>query len=139
MATVKSVNTQQLLEKVGEKLQKEGIEAPEWSENVKTGAYAQRPPENEDWWYFRMASVLRRIALYGPIGTNKLRTWYGGRARRGSKPEQHKKAGGKVIRTCLQQLEAANLVKNVKGKGRIITPKGQSLLEKTASEIEVAK
>lgn len=139
MATVKSVSTQQLLERVGEKLQKEGIEMPEWARNVKTGVYAERPPENPDWWYVRAASVLRKIQLHGPVGTNKLRTWYGGAQNRGARPEKHTKAGGKVIRTCLQQLEKADLVKNVKGKGRILTPKGQSILEKTASEIQGGK
>jgi len=50
-------------------------------------------------------------------------------------PSRHKRAGGKIVRTCLQQLEKAGLVKNVKGKGRVVTPKGQSLLEKTATEL----
>lgn len=139
MATVKSVNTQQLLERVGEKLQKDGIEFPEWAKDVKTGVYAERPPEDPNWWYIRSASVLRRIQLHGPVGTNKLRAWYGGSKNRGSKPERHKRAGGKIIRTCLQQLEEAGLVKTMKGKGRIVTPKGQSLLEKTASELEAKK
>ncbi|MCD4740717.1 30S ribosomal protein S19e [archaeon] len=139
MATVKSVNTQQLLEKVAGKLPKEGIETPEWAEHVKTGVYAERPPEDANWWYIRSASILRKIQLSGPIGTNKLRNWYGAAKNRGSKPEKHKKAGGKIIRTSLQQLEKAGLIKTEKGRGRLITPKGQSLLEKTASEIGVKK
>jgi small subunit ribosomal protein S19e len=135
MATVKGVNTQQLLQKVGEKLQKEGLVFPEWAKNVKTGAFAERPPQNPNWWYTRVASVLRKIHIHGPVGTNKLRTWYGGRKKRGTRPEKHGIGGGKIIRTSLQQLEKAGLVQTIKGKGRVVTPKGQSLLEKTATEL----
>lgn len=136
MVSVKSVDTQKLLEELAEKLKKtKGIEFPEWARFVKTSPHAERPPENQDWWYIRMAAVLRKIYLMGPIGTNKLRRWFGGKQRRGVKPERHKKAGGKIIRTCLQQLEKVGLIKQIKGKGRVVTPQGQSFLEKTATEV----
>lgn len=136
MVSVKSVDTQKLLEKLAEKLKKmEEIKIPEWAKFVKTGPHAERPPDNPDWWYVRTAAILRKIYLMGPIGTNKLRSWFGGKQRRGVKPEKHKKAGGKIIRTCLQQLEKAGLIKQIKGKGRIVTPQGQSFLEKTATEV----
>ena len=49
--------------------------------------------------------------------------------------ERHVDAGGKVIRTCLQQLEKAGLIQSVEKKGRIITPAGQKLVDKTAVEV----
>jgi small subunit ribosomal protein S19e len=136
MVAVKEVPTHELLDHVALKLEKmKEMEKPPWAEQVKTGPQAERPPEDPKWWYLRQASLLRKIYLQGPIGTNKLRDWYGGKKRRGVKPEKHSKSGGKVIRTCMQQLEQAGFVKKVEKKGRIITPKGQSLLEKTASEV----
>lgn len=115
-----------------EKLKTE-ISMPEWAQYVKTGTSRQRKPLQLDWWYLRAASVLRQIAIKGPIGVSKLRTKYGGRKNRGHKPEKFFKGGGKIIRDILQQFEKKGYVSYKKDgvhKGRIITPKAQSLLNK---------
>ena len=126
-------------EKTAEKLKGfEEIKAPEWSLFVKTGPHKERPPMDNDWWFFRAAAILRSVYRLGPIGVNKLRTKYGGKKRRGHQPPTFKKGSGNIIRKCLQQLEKAGLIKNIeKGqhKGRVLTPKGISLLDKTAGEI----
>ncbi len=109
------------------------IKQPEWTPFVKTGTHKERPPADKDWFYTRAASILRTIALKGPIGTAKLRAKYGGRKNRGVKPEKFYKGSGNIIRKALQELDKAGLtVKAEKGvhKGRIITAKGQSLLAK---------
>ena len=134
MATIYDTNVQELLDKVAEAL-KEKIKAPEWSIFVKTGMSRERPPENKDWWYIRAASILRKVYLRGPIGTNKLRAKYSGRKNRGYKPEKMYIGSGKIIRVILQQLEKAEFIKQgAKGvhKGRMITPKGKSFLDKLA-------
>lgn len=134
MSTVYDANTQELIKKVAEAL-KEKIKAPEWSMFVKTGVSRERPPVEKDWWYTRGASILRKIYLNGPIGTNKLRIKYGGRKNRGYKPEKTFIGSGKIIRVILQQLEQIELIKKSdKGvhKGRVITPKGKSFLDKLA-------
>lgn len=127
-------NTQELLGKVAEELKKiEAIKAPEWAIFVKTGANKERPPADPDWWYQRAASVLRKVAILGPIGVSKLRRKYGGRRNRGVAPDKFYKGSGNIVRKCLQQLTEAGLIKEMqKGvhKGRVITPKGQSLLDK---------
>jgi len=84
------------------------------------------------------ASILRKILIKGPIGVSKLRIFYGNRKNMGMAPEHFVIAGGNIIRKLLQQLEKAGLAKQTeKGvhKGRILTPKGISLLDKTAAEI----
>ena len=106
---------------------------PAWASFVKTGVHKERPPSQDNWWHIRAASILRKVALLGPIGTNKLRVLYGGRKNRGHKPDRFRQGSGNIIRTILQQLQMAGLVKetDIRGhKGRIITPKGQSLLDK---------
>ncbi len=136
---MKQVSSQKLIQRLSEKLKKnENIKPPDWSKFVKTGVSSERPPLQEDWWFIRSAAILRRIYIKGPIGTQRLRTAFGGKRRRGHKPSHHAKAGGKIIRTILQQLEKADYVKKVDKprKGRFITPKGQRLLDKTAEEIE---
>jgi len=133
------VPPQKLIGRLSEELKKNGnIKPPEWSRFVKTGVSTERPPSQEDWWFLRSAAILRKIYLKGPIGTQRLRNIFGGRRRRGHKPAHHRKAGGKIIRLILQQLENANYIKKTEKprKGRIITPKGQRLLSKMASELK---
>ncbi|MBI4181952.1 MAG: 40S ribosomal protein S19, partial [Candidatus Aenigmarchaeota archaeon] len=60
---------------------------------------------------------------------------YSGRKNLGHQPEHRALASGKILRTLLQQLEAAGLVKAEKRKGRVITPKGQQFLDQVAKEI----
>ena len=107
------------------------VASPQWAAFVKTGVHKERPPISKDWWYERSASVLRRVALLGPIGISKMRTSYGGRKSRGHKPEHFYKGSGKILRTVVQQLEEAQLIKQGRAgghKGRLVTPKGQKLL-----------
>src|SRR4030042_5325491 len=98
---------------------------PEWSLFVKTGVSKIKPPTNKDFWFKRAASILRQAYVKKIIGVNRLRTRYGGKQNRGMTPEKFKKASGKIIRTMLQQAEAAGLLEkyNVSGKraGRKLT------------------
>ncbi len=136
MVTVREVAADKLIEKLKEELKKiKEISPPEWSKFVKSGVHKERPPEQEDFWYIRAASILRRIYLDGPVGTERLRTYYGGRKRRGHKPAHFRKASGNIIRKILQQLEKAGLVEKTK-KGRKITNKGQSFLDRIAFEVK---
>jgi small subunit ribosomal protein S19e len=56
----------------------------------------------------------------------------------GKKTYHHRKAGGKIIRLILQQLEKAGYVQKVEKpkRGRAITPKGQEFLSKVAKGIK---
>jgi len=114
----------------------DSVMPPEWAPFVKTGVHKERPPENPDWWYIRCASLLRKIYIKGPIGIERLRSEYGGRKDRGVRPEHTKKGSGAIIRNALKQLEDANLVKTLAGKGRIITPEGRRLLDLLSTEIK---
>lgn len=108
------------------------VDPPSWSNFVKTGTHKEKPPMQDDWWYIRAAAILRRVYLEGPIGVQKLRKYYGGLKRRGVRPGKKVKAGGKIIRKILQQLEAADLVIKVR-QGRKINSKGRNLLSEVAS------
>lgn len=136
MTTAYDVPAEPLIKKLAEKLKNEfKIEEPSWAKWVKTGPHKERPPENADWWYIRVASILRKIYMRGPIGVSRLRKFYGGKRDRRSKPYKHVKGSGSIVRKALQQLEEAGLVEKIADKGRRITPKGQSLVDNTAHEI----
>ena len=137
MVTALEVPADLLIERVAEKLRKmPQIRPPAWAYYVKTGAHKERLPDNPDWWYYRAASILRKLYKRGrPVGIERLRTAYGGRVNRGVAPEHFMKGSGSIIRKVLQQLERAGLVRKVRGKGRVLTEQGRSLLDNTAYEI----
>tara|TARA_Y100000310_G_C20686319_1_gene819252 strand:- start:7 stop:594 length:588 start_codon:yes stop_codon:yes gene_type:complete len=143
MAQVQEVNTAQLLELIKGELKKtESIKAPVWAKFVKTGAGRDRPPVELDWWHTRASSILRWVYLRGPVGVNKLRVKYGNRANMGMAPERFVKSSGNIIRKILQQLEKAELIKQdtIKGhKGRVVTTKGKSMLDKLSTTISKLK
>ncbi|HLC66457.1 MAG TPA: 30S ribosomal protein S19e, partial [Candidatus Nanoarchaeia archaeon] len=137
MGSSYDVNANALIESVAKQLQGEThLKPPTWAAFAKTGAHKDRPPARQDWWYVRAASVLRTINRMGPIGVAKLRTKYGGERNRGHQPDEPRLGSGNILRKILQQLEKAQYIAPVtKGihKGRIIAPKGRSLLDKTAA------
>ncbi len=137
MPSIQEVDSQELIIKAAEALEKmEEFKPPAWSLFVKGGVYAQRMPSQVNWWWIRSASVLRKVYLNQGVGVSKLRKIYGGRKNRGHKPEHKKRASGSIIREILQQHEKAGFVKTEKGKGRIITPKGQKFLDGIAKSIK---
>jgi small subunit ribosomal protein S19e len=136
MVSVKEVPAEEFVEKLKEELKKiEQVKPPHWMSFAKTGSHRERPPQQKDFWYIRAASLMRRVSIEGNIGIARLRTYYGGKRRRGHKPAISKIAGGSILRKLLQQLEAAGLVAKDK-KGRKLTPKGQKLLSAVAKEIK---
>jgi len=110
---------------------------PEWSKFVKSGPSKERPIEDPDFWHKRAASILRQIYKNKIVGVNRLKTKYGYKKNRGMKPEEFRKAGGKIIRTILQQADRAGFteiakdIKDVRSKrpGRQLTKKGKEFLE----------
>ncbi|HUL39841.1 MAG TPA: 30S ribosomal protein S19e [Methanomassiliicoccales archaeon] len=136
MVTVYDVPAEQLIAKVAVKLREiDTIKPPEWAEFVRTGRHTEKAPVQRDWWYTRSASILRKVAIKGPIGTSRLAEEYGGYADRGSRPNKAVKGSRNIARKSVMQLEASGLVAKSKNKGRIVTSKGQKLLDAAAKEV----
>ena len=128
-------NANELINKAAEELKKiESIKAPDWARFCKTSCAKERPPVDRDWWYKRSASMLRRLYISkGPIGVSKLRKKYGDRTNRGHKPDKFYRGSGNIARKILQQLEKSGFAKKAEigvHKGRVITPRGKSFLDK---------
>ncbi|AFH43244.1 30S ribosomal protein S19e [Fervidicoccus fontis] len=114
----------------------EVINPPEWSKFSKTGSYKEYIPLQEDWWYYRAASILRKLyKAKGPVGIERFRVIYGGKKRFGSSPPHFRKGSGAIARNILKQLEKAGLVTRISGKGRTLTPNAVSLLDRISKEI----
>ncbi len=111
------------------------LQPPDWAAYVKTGVHKERLPDDPNWWHTRAAAILRTIYKGGPVGVERLRTKYGGRKDVGTKPPHFAKGSGSIQRRICQQLEAAGLVERTDKEGRVISPKGRSLLDGLAREI----
>ena len=135
MTTVYDVPADKLIAKAAMELkEKAEITAPEWAPFVKTGTHREMPPEDPEWWYTRAAAVLRRVYVDGPVGVERMRSVYGGKKDRGSKPGKSVKGSGSILRKSLQQLEAAGFVAKQKN-GRVITPAGASFIDGIAYSV----
>ena len=135
MTTVFDVPADLLIKKVADEFKNnDKIQSPQWANFVRTGVHKERKPENNDWWFIRNASIIRRVYIDGPVGVESLRTFYGGKKDRGVRPEKFKKGSGAIIRNALHQLEDAGYVEKVEG-GRVVTPQGRSFLDKISGEI----
>ena len=135
MAKVYDVPADKLIERLSLTLKSEDIPAPSWIPFVKTGAHADKPPQDREWWYARCASIMRKIYLNGPIGINALRNDYGGGRPSGYGAAHHKDASGAIIRNAIQGLEKLGYLEKVEKKGRIISKQGMQKLDRLATEI----
>ena len=89
MVTVYDVPAEQLILKTAQKLKENpNIVPPEWAEYVKTGRHTEKAPSQDDWWYTRAASIMRKLYVKGPMGSSKLAAEYGGYADKGSMPNR---------------------------------------------------
>lgn len=135
MPTVYDVPGDKLIERLANYLKRVSqIQPPSWSAFVKTGSQAERPPQNKDWWYFRSASILRKLYLHGPLGFSDLRREYGELTAVGYSLAHHRDSGTSAIRKAISQLQAAGLVQKTP-KGRVVTAEGRRLLDKLSTEI----
>lgn len=135
MTTVYDVPADHLIRKVAEELKKrQEIKPPAWAAFAKTGVHKEMPPEDPDWWFIRAAAVLRRVYVDGPLGVERMRSFYGGNKNRGSKPNAFRKGSGSILRKALQQLEAAGLIIHDK-TGRRVSPAGMAYLDSVAKDV----
>lgn len=136
MTTVYDIPPDLLIRKVaGELKELDVIEAPDWAGFAKTGVHKEMPPKDENWWYVRAASVLRRVYIDGPVGVQRLRTFYGGKQDRGSMPYSFRKGSGSITRKILQQLEKAGYIENT-SEGRVVSSSGRSFIDGVANSLK---
>jgi small subunit ribosomal protein S19e len=138
MATLYDAPADELVDELAEELE-DRLDEPDWAQFAKTGTGRELPPEQENFWATRAASLLRKVAIDGPIGVKRLATAYGG-TKKGSNrytvaPRQSTSSSRNIVRSALQQLEDEGLVEQQHDRGRVVTAEGRSLLDETASEV----
>jgi small subunit ribosomal protein S19e len=140
MATLYDAPPEALVDALAERLaDRDEIEEPDWVQYAKTGEGRELPPEQENFWATRSASLLRKIAVDGPVGVGALKSEYGSTKRGTNRyevsPNRKSEGSGSIIRTAVQQLEDAGLVETEGIAGRIVTDEGRSLLDETAGDV----
>jgi len=140
MTSLYDAPAEDVIEELTETLQAESaLDEPEWLQFTTAGVDRELPPEQEDFWARRAASILRKVAIDGPVGVGALESEYGsakqGTTRYRVRPRQKSDGSGNIIRTILQQLEEAGYVEIAEGEGRTVTPDGHSLLDETAADV----
>ncbi len=138
MATFYDVPADALIDAVAADLA-ERLDPPAWAEYATTGTHTELAPEQEDFWPRRGASLLRRVAIDGPVGVERLSTAYGGTNDGSNRyrvaPNRRADGSKNTIRTLLQQLEDEGLVATAEGEGRVVTDEGHSYLDEMAQEV----
>ncbi len=142
MTTAYDVPPELLIERLKDRLEKEGkVKPPEWAAFARTGVHTEKAPVQKDWWYRRVASVLRKVYMNGPLGSTHLASEFGGRRDDGSAPYHPRRGSRSVAREAMQQLEGLGYLSKIDKRGRTITASGKKLLDGLAHEIllEMAK
>lgn len=136
MTTPYDVPAKDLIEGIAKKLEKDtNIETPKENIYSKTGVNRENPPTIKNWWYIRCAAILRKVYLNNNIGVERMREEFGGKKNCGSKKSKAKAGSGTIARRAFQQLEKAGYISKIKGRGRMLSPKGRSFIDNTSKEV----
>jgi small subunit ribosomal protein S19e len=134
--TVKDVDQDKIVTGVAVFLKKSGkLKVPDNMDIVKTSKSKELGPANNDWFYVRCASILRRMYHRSPIGVGAVKKIYGARKRNGSQPSHFCRADGAVARRAIQALDHIKLVEKHPDGGRKLSAQGQRDLDRIASQI----
>ncbi|KXS18629.1 ribosomal protein S19e, partial [Gonapodya prolifera JEL478] len=134
--TVKDVDPHAFVTAYAAYLKRTGkLDVPKWTDTVKTGTFKELGPYDADWYYVRAAAVARHIYLRQGVGVGALRKVYGGRKRRGNRPNLSAISSGSVARKVLQSLEKIKVLEQDENGGRRITQDGQKDLDRIATQL----
>merc|ERR1711976_738973 len=100
--TVKDVPADEFIKACAEFLKRQPkFDVPKYHDIVKTGVIKEFAPYDEDWFYVRSASILRKVYLRKGAGVGALKKWYGGSdgTHRGTRKAHFVPAIGATIRT----------------------------------------
>merc|ERR1719399_1299977 len=114
------------------------FELPGWIDHMKTAAWKELSPLDDDWYYVRAAAIARRIYVRQGAGVGALQKYFGGKARNGVHRNHNKKASAGVIRHAVQQLAKIGWLEDCESGGRQLTRVGRQQMDQIASAARAA-
>lgn len=139
MSGVKDVKPIEFITAFADFLKSKNVEVPEWASYVKTGAFKELAPQEDDWYFTRMAAVARQVFVRGATGVGMFKRIYGGTLRRGSRPTHNTTGSGAVARSCLNNLEKLGYLERDANNMRIVSSEGKRNMNRIAVTILQAK
>merc|ERR1711934_1348817 len=139
--TVKDVPADEFIKACADYLKRQPkFDVPKYHDIVKTGVIKELAPYDEDWFYVRAASILRKVYLRKGTGVGALKKWYGGSTgtHRGTRKGHFSTASGAIIRKAMFELEKLQMMEHCEDGGREISSKGRAEMDRIAGNINMA-
>ena len=137
--TVKDVPADAFIKACAEFLKRQPkFDVPKWHDIVKTATVKEFAPYDEDWFFVRSASILRKVYLRKGTGVGALKKWYGASSgqHRGTRKAHFTTASGAIIRKSMHELEKLEMMEHDDDGGRVITSKGRAEMDRIAGNID---
>merc|ERR1711937_213576 len=123
--TVKDVPADAFIKAAAEFLKRQPkFDVPKYHDIVKTAVLKELAPYDEDWFFVRAASILRKVYLRKGTGVGALKKWYGGSS-----------GTHRGTRKALLELEKLEMMEHCSDGGRVITSKGRAEMDRIAGNI----
>merc|ERR1711871_1350559 len=138
--TVKDVPADEFIKACADFLKRQPkFDVPKYHDIVKTSVIKEFTPYDEDWFYIRSASILRKVYLRKGTGVGALKKWYGGSdgTHRGTRKAHFATAIGAIIRKAMLELEKLEMMEHCSDGGRVITSKGRAEMDRIAGNIDL--
>merc|ERR1711912_8052 len=139
--TVKDVPADAFISATSDYLKRQPkFDQPKYHDYVKTGVLKEYAPYDNDWFYCRAASILRKVYLRKGTGVGALKKWYGGSngTHRGTRKAHFATASGAIIRKAMHELETLEMMAICADGGRVITSKGRAEMDRIAGNIDLS-
>merc|ERR1712093_792830 len=120
--TVKDVPADEFIKACADFLKRQPkFDVPKYHDIVKTSVIKEFAPYDEDWFYVRSASILRKVYL-----------------RKGTGKAHFGTASGAIIRKAMLELEKLEMMEHCSDGGRVITSKGRAEMDRIAGNIDLS-
>lgn len=149
---IEAARPETFIPKLAKHLEKHAvITPPAEADFVKTGHGKERAPQAQNWYFVRVASILRRLYMHrlktcpadrrrgtglSLPGVAGLARKYGGAKNNGHVPEHTVTGSKSLVRKAIQRLEKAGYVALGETGGRFLTNKALGLMEQIAAECD---
>lgn len=136
MDSVFEVQAVPLLKAIADTLKKNpDVKLPENHDIIKTGSGRKNAPHEPDWFYVRMAAIIRQVMCKGKISLSGLSYRFGNRKNRGVRPSKFARGSKFVIASAIAQLEAIGWIQ-FNNSDSILTETGKEVLGELIEKVK---